>query len=66
MLADDSVIIYLATQDLSTFTNPGFLANFKEKDKVRVFILTFRIIYLVYAFFHGFVAICFWVYLCKK
>lgn len=67
MLAADSVVIFLTTQDLSTYTSPGIIfVHFKEKDNIRTFILTFRIIYLVYAFLQNFVAICFWVYRCKK
>ena len=62
MLVLDSGVIFFATQDLSTFTSPGIIfVHFKEKDYFRVFNLTFRIIYLVYAFLQNFVAICFWV-----
>ena len=67
MLVLDSGVIFFATQDLSTFTSPGIIfVHFKEKDYFRVFNLTFRIIYLVYAFLQNFVAIFFWVYRCKK
>ena len=67
MLVLDSGVIFLTTQDLSTYTSPGIIfVHFKEKDNIQTFILTFRIIYLVYAFLQNFVAICFWVYRCKE
>jgi len=66
MLVLDSAVIYFFTKDLSTFTNPGIFVYFREKDYFRVFNLTIRIIYLVYAFLQNFVAICFWVFRCKE
>jgi len=67
MLAADSEVIFFATQDLSAYTSPGIIFdNYEEKENVTTSILTFRIIYLVYAFLQNFVAICFWVYRCKE
>ena len=67
MLANDSVIIYFFIEDISTLTSPGIIFdNFKEKNNARKFILTLRIIYLVYVFLQNFVAVCFWVFRCKE
>ena len=66
MLAADFAVIYFFVEDLSTFTSPGIFVNFKDKDYARKCNLTFRIIYLVYAFLQNFVAIYFWVFRCKE
>ena len=67
MLVNVSVIIYFFIEDISTLTSPGIIFdNFKEKNNARKFILTLRIIYLVYVFLQNFVAVCFWVFRCKE
>ena len=60
--AIDAFIIYLFTINLTVVSKPGILINLEEKNSTRIGLLTYRIIFLIYAFFQNIMIILDWIY----
>lgn len=64
--AIDALIIYIFTINLSVVAKPGILLNLEEKNSARKGLLTYRIMFLVYAILQNIMTILDWLYYHKQ
>ena len=64
--AIDTLIIYLFTINLTVVAKPGILINLEGKNSSRKGLLTYRILFLIYALLQNIMIILDWIFYCKQ